>query len=90
MGMTTPLAGRVGNTSLPKSHALLPLLEAVVNGIQAIQTRPETDARPGRLSITILRDRPDGVCPRVLAARLWTRSSVSKWRTTESGSHPRT
>lgn len=29
MALTTSLAGRVRNTSLPKSHALLPLLEAV-------------------------------------------------------------
>lgn len=39
MALRTSLAGRVRNTSLPKSHALLPLLEAIVNGIQAIDAR---------------------------------------------------
>lgn len=33
MALRTSLAGRVQNTTLPKTHALLPLLEAVVNGI---------------------------------------------------------
>jgi hypothetical protein len=32
MALKTSLAGRVRNTSLPKSHSLLPLLEAVVKG----------------------------------------------------------
>jgi hypothetical protein len=36
MVLTTSLAGRVKNISLPKSHALLPLLEAAVNSIQAV------------------------------------------------------
>jgi hypothetical protein len=39
MVLTTSLAGRVRNTSLPESHSLLPLLEAVVNGLQAIDAR---------------------------------------------------
>lgn len=56
MALTTSLAGRVRNTSLPKSHALLPLLEAVVNGIQAIDDRfGDDDAGRGWLSITIRR-----------------------------------
>ncbi len=45
--MTTSLRGRVKNTGLPKSHALLPLLEAVVNGIQAIDARFEEDRSQG-------------------------------------------
>jgi len=39
VALTTSLAGRVRNTNLPKSHSLLPLLEAVVNGLQAIDVR---------------------------------------------------
>ncbi|MEU3549879.1 ATP-binding protein [Streptomyces longwoodensis] len=55
MALTTSLAGRVRNTSLPKSHALLPLLEAVVNGIQAIDARFGDDVDRGRLSVRIQR-----------------------------------
>ena len=55
MALTTSLAGRVRNTSLPKSHALLPLLEAVVNGLQAIDARFGDDIGKGRLTVTILR-----------------------------------
>ncbi len=54
MALTTSLRGRVRNTSLPKSHALLPLLEAVVNGIQAIDAR-FGDSAQGRLSVKIER-----------------------------------
>lgn len=55
MALTTSLAGRVRNTSLPKSHALLPLLEAVVNGLQAIDARFSDDVERGRLSVRIQR-----------------------------------
>ncbi|MFD7306951.1 ATP-binding protein [Promicromonospora sp. NPDC059942] len=55
MALTTSLAGRVRNTSLPKSHALLPLLEAVVNGIQAIDARFGEAGEQGRLIIRIQR-----------------------------------
>ena len=55
MALTTSLAGRVRNTSLPKSHSLLPLLEAVVNGLQAIDARFGEDAEQGRLTVTIER-----------------------------------
>ena len=54
MALTTSLAGRVRNTTLPKSHALLPLLEAVVNGLQAIDVRGD-DIGHGRLKVTIER-----------------------------------
>ncbi|MFS8104043.1 ATP-binding protein [Lentzea alba] len=54
MALTTSLAGRVRNTTLPKSHALLPLLEAVVNGLQAIDARGD-DIGHGRLKVTIQR-----------------------------------
>lgn len=54
MALTTSLAGRVRNTTLPKSHALLPLLEAVVNGLQAIDARGDDIGR-GRLKVTVER-----------------------------------
>ncbi|MCJ0894100.1 hypothetical protein [Rhodococcus sp. ARC_M5] len=53
--MTTSLRGRVKNTGLPKSHALLPLLEAAVNGIQAIDARFVGDSSRGRLDVKIVR-----------------------------------
>ncbi|MFD6398652.1 ATP-binding protein [Nocardia sp. NPDC060249] len=53
MALTTSLPGRVRNTSLPKSHALLPLLEAVVNGIQAIGMRFGDDLGEAVLTVTI-------------------------------------
>ena len=56
MALTTSLAGRVRNTSLPKSHALLPLLEAIVNGIQAIDARQVSSDEPGRIDIRVHRD----------------------------------
>jgi hypothetical protein len=55
LALTTSLAGRVRNTTLPKSHALLPLLEAVVNGLQAIDARGD-DIGHGRLKITVERN----------------------------------
>lgn len=51
--MRTDVAGRVKNTSLAASRPLLPLYEAVVNSIQAIQDAFQTD---GRIDIDILRD----------------------------------
>lgn len=56
MALTTSLTGRVRNTSLPKSHALLPLLEAIVNGIQAIDARPARSGQPGRIDVRVHRD----------------------------------
>ena len=56
MGLTTSLAGRVKNTSLPKSHALLPLLEAIVNSIQAIDARRADSGEPGRIDVRVHRD----------------------------------
>ncbi|MFI2486831.1 ATP-binding protein [Promicromonospora kroppenstedtii] len=55
MALTTSLNGRVRNTSLPKSHALLPVLEAVVNSIQAIDARFGENVEQGRLSVRIRR-----------------------------------
>lgn len=56
MALTTSLAGRVRNTSLPKSHALLPLLEAIVNGIQSIDARHDGSGEPGRIDVRVRRD----------------------------------
>lgn len=56
MALTTSLSGRVRNTSLPKSHALLPLLEAIVNSIQAIDARPADSGRAGRIEVRVHRD----------------------------------
>ncbi|QUL81204.1 ATP-binding protein [Brevibacterium sp. SMBL_HHYL_HB1] len=56
MALMTSLAGRVRNTSLPKSHALLPLLEAIVNGIQAIDARPVGSDEVGRIEVKVRRD----------------------------------
>lgn len=57
MALKTSLAGRVRNTTLPKTHALLPLHEAVVNGIQAIDARfPDDVAGRGRLTVRIRRE----------------------------------
>jgi hypothetical protein len=59
MALTTSLVGRVRNTSLPKSQSLLPLLEAVVNGLQAIDARFGADVGQGRLRVTIKRSGQD-------------------------------
>lgn len=37
MSMNTFLAGRLRNTRLPRTHGLLPLFEAVVNSVQAVE-----------------------------------------------------
>ncbi|PQZ99382.1 ATP-binding protein [Arthrobacter sp. MYb224] len=56
MALTTSLAGRVRNTSLPKSHALLPLLEAIVNSIQAIDAQNGNSDYRGRISVSVHRN----------------------------------
>lgn len=55
VALTTSLAGRVRNTNLPKSHSLLPILEAVVNGLQAIDARLGDDIGQGHLRVKIER-----------------------------------
>lgn len=53
--MPTNLVGRLRNTSLPLTSALLPLFEAIVNSIHAIEEAGiSTD--DGRIAITILRN----------------------------------
>ena len=50
MSMSTFLAGRLRNTSLPRTQGLLPLFEAVVNSIQAIAA---ADLSPGAGEIVV-------------------------------------
>lgn len=42
--LTTSLSGRLRNTSLPKTSALFPLLEAIINSIHAIDERIACDS----------------------------------------------
>ncbi|MGE0392763.1 MAG: ATP-binding protein [Vicinamibacterales bacterium] len=55
MNIATNLNGRLRNTSLPQSHGLLPLFEAVINSIHGIE---EAGIPPdyGRIRITIERE----------------------------------
>jgi hypothetical protein len=53
--LKTSLVGRVRNTSLPKSHALLPLTEALVNSIQAVDARFGEDVTGGDIQVRVLR-----------------------------------
>lgn len=53
MSINTNLRGRLRNTPLPRSHGLLPLFEAVVNSIHAID---ETNRRDGRIVVEIIRE----------------------------------
>jgi len=55
MSMDTNLHGRLRNTSLPASSGLLPLFEAVVNSIHAIE-EAAISSSDGRISVQILRD----------------------------------
>lgn len=60
MAMSTNLAGRIMHTVLPKSSALLPLFEAVVNAIHGIEESIEGSLIPitdGRIVIDIIRSR---------------------------------
>jgi len=55
MSIETNLHGRLRNTPLPQSHGLLPLYEAVVNSIHAIE---EASLSPGtgKVSVQVIRD----------------------------------
>ncbi|WOG28303.1 ATP-binding protein [Endozoicomonas sp. 8E] len=54
MSLHTNLAGRLRNTNLPKTHGLLPVFEAVVNSIQALE---ETDGlAEGQITLEIIRN----------------------------------
>lgn len=54
MSMETNLHGRLRNTSLPYSHGLLPVFDAVVNSIHAIEEAGLASGG-GRITVEILR-----------------------------------
>jgi hypothetical protein len=55
MVLKTNLRGRLKNTRLPLSHGLMPLFEAVVNSIHAIEDSDLANEE-GRITVRILRD----------------------------------
>src|SRR5690242_15155698 len=55
VAINASLPGRLRNTSLPKSRALWPLFEAVVNAIQAVDDA-HTDMGSTRIEVRIVRD----------------------------------
>jgi hypothetical protein len=57
--MPTNLGGRLRNTPLPLTNGLLPLFEAVVNSIHAIE-EAGVSTNEGRIAITILRKAKQG------------------------------
>ena len=54
MNITTNLPGRLRNTSLPRSHGLLPVFEAVVNSVHAIE-EAQVSSEDGRIRVMIER-----------------------------------
>ncbi|MGE0328981.1 MAG: ATP-binding protein, partial [Polyangiaceae bacterium] len=60
--MAVDLLGRLRNTSVPLSHAYLPVLEAVVNSIHAIEDRfGRTAVRRGSITVDLERDGQAGL-----------------------------
>lgn len=55
MSMETNLHGRLRNTSLPRSHGLLPMFETVVNSIHSIE-ETASGVGAGRITIEIVRN----------------------------------
>ena len=56
MSLTTNLAGRLRNTPLPRTHALLPLFEAVVNSIHACEDNTGKAIEGSSIAVHILRE----------------------------------
>jgi hypothetical protein len=56
MSISASLPGRLRNTSLPKSRALWPLFEAVVNAIQSVDEAHHDDMDSARIEVRIVRD----------------------------------
>jgi len=52
--MISNVRGRIRNTSLPKSQALLPLIEAIINSIDAIEDI-KSDISDGSIQVRIIR-----------------------------------
>lgn len=59
MSLQTNLRGRLRNTSLPKSHGLMPVFEAVVNSIHSIEEKGNADN--GRIVLRINRATQGGL-----------------------------
>ena len=80
--MSTNLVGRLRNTRLPATHGLLPVLEAVVNSIHAIE---EADLPPnrGRILVDVSRESilsfPEGRDGKV------ARGSILGFKVTDNG-----
>jgi len=55
MKMETNLQGRLRNTSLPYNHGLLPLFEAVINSIHAIEDAG-LSSEEGNITVEVVRD----------------------------------
>lgn len=55
-GFTIDLAGRVKNFNLPKKKPLIPLFEAIVNSIYAIEERQEKEEFDGYIKVEIVRE----------------------------------
>ncbi len=55
MTMNTNFRGRLRNTQLPASKPLLPLFEAVVNSIHAIEDAG-LDSSSGRIEVEVVRE----------------------------------
>lgn len=51
------LRGKVRNFTLPKNRPLVPLYEAIVNSINAIEERRKQEAFQGKIEIEVVRDR---------------------------------
>ena len=60
--MKVDLVGKIKNTQLPRSKALLPMFEAVVNSFQAIEEMKEHVSSP---KVEIVVERDDDVLPGV-------------------------
>ena len=54
MNISTNLSGRLRNTSLPRSHGLLPVFEAVVNSAHALE-EAQVSSEDGRICVAIKR-----------------------------------
>lgn len=54
-GFTIDLKGRIKNFALPKNKPLLPLFEAIVNSIYAIEERQKIESFQGKIDIHIIR-----------------------------------
>lgn len=59
MSLQTNLKGRLRNTSLPKSHGLMPVFEAVVNSIHSIEEKGNADN--GKIVLRINRSTQGGL-----------------------------